>query len=94
MVDQIIVLTYIQTVAVVMGLGGVLAAVITLRQSFNQSMMASIGQISFDERSMGYFVVKIPGFIGLLFGKNPELPQLPTIDYLFELVIIWCIRQR
>ena len=84
MVDQIVVMTYIQTVAVIFGLGGVLAAVITLRQSFNQSIMASIGQISFDERSMGYFVVKIPGFIGMLFGKKPELPQLPTIDYLLR----------
>lgn len=84
MVDQIVILTYIQTVGVVLGLGAVLAAVITLRQSFNQSIMASIGQISFDEKSMGYFVVKLPGFIGLLFGKKPELPQLPTIDYLLR----------
>lgn len=65
--------------ATVIGLAGVLVAAYTLLQSLNQSIMTSIGQISFSERTMGYFVVKNPGVLGLVFGKKPELRWLPTI---------------
>jgi hypothetical protein len=79
MADIALILTWIQTVATVFGLAGVLVAVYTLLQSLNQSIMTSIGQISFSAKSMGYFVVKSPGILGLLFGNKPELRRLPTI---------------
>ena len=79
MADIALILKWIQTVATVFGLAGVLVAVYTLLQSLNQSIMTSIGQISFSAKSMGYFVVKSPGILGLLFGNKPELRRLPTI---------------
>ena len=67
MADQILVLTWILTFVSVLGLLGVVAVVITLLKSLKHDIKASIGEICFDERWMGCFVVKTPRF---LLGRN------------------------